>query len=71
MWQVEWYLSHNKIVTDRFLAELSKDHEGWIPIASLLSFPRMRKLCHPQIAAVAHVLSSSCAAAAFWSFDLS
>ena len=59
MQQVEWYLSGNKIVTDRFLAELSKDHDGWVPIASLLSFPRMRKLCHPQIAAVAHVLSSS------------
>ena len=123
-WQVEWYLSRNKVATDRFLAELSKDHDGWVPIASLLSFPRstpplplvlhaapasgdrraasfgaacgvspassdrgvcteprpesasppesaacsrvsrpalgaVRKLCHPQIAAVAHVLGSS------------
>ena len=37
----------------------ARDHDGWVPIGSLLSFPRMRKLCHPQLGAVAHVLSKS------------
>jgi len=57
--QVEWYLAANKLATDRFLAETAKDHDGWVPIGTLLAFPRMRKLCHPQVAAVAHVLARS------------
>ena len=28
-------------------------------MATLLSFPRMRKLCYPQVAAVAHALAHS------------
>ena len=46
--QVEWYLSSSRLAADRFLSEQARDHDGWIPIATLLSFPRMRKLCHPQ-----------------------
>jgi len=45
---VEWYLSSSRLAADRFLSEQARDHDGWIPIATLLSFPRMRKLCHPQ-----------------------
>ena len=57
--QVEWYLDSNKYAADRFLFEQARDYNGWVPIATLLSFPRMRKLCHPQVGAVAHVLSLS------------
>ena len=57
--QVEWYLDGERFSSDRFLYETSCDHDGWIPVCTLLSFPRMRKLCHPQAGAVAHVLSSS------------
>ena len=57
--QVEWYLDADRLSTDRFLYETTCDHDGWVPIQTLLSFPRMRKLCHPQVGAVAHVLSSS------------
>ena len=57
--QVEWYLSESRLQADRFLYETSCDHDGWIPLQTLLSFPRMRKLCHPQVGAVAHVLSTS------------
>ena len=28
--------------------QTAKDHDGWVPIGTLLAFPRMRKLCHPQ-----------------------
>ena len=57
--QVEWYLAAERLQADRFLYETSCDHDGWIPVSTLLSFPRMRKLCHPQVGAVAHVLHSS------------
>ena len=57
--QVEWYLAEERLQADRFLYETTCDHDGWIPVSTLLSFPRMRKLCHPQVGAVAHVLSSS------------
>ena len=57
--QVEYYLECDRMSSDRFLYETSCDHDGWIPIPTLLSFPRMRKLCHPQALAVAHVLSAS------------
>uniref|UniRef100_A0A7S3ANS8 HTH La-type RNA-binding domain-containing protein n=1 Tax=Haptolina ericina TaxID=156174 RepID=A0A7S3ANS8_9EUKA len=57
--QVEWYLDADRMAADRFLVEQARDHDGWVPIGSLLSFPRMRKLCHPQLGAVAHVLSKS------------
>jgi mRNA deadenylase 3'-5' endonuclease subunit Ccr4 len=57
--QVEWYLDEKRLASDRFLYETSCDHDGWIPVSTLLSFPRMRKLCYPQAAAVAHVLSAS------------
>ena len=57
--QVEWYLEPEQLQADRFLFEATVDHDGWIPVQTLLSFPRMRKLCHPQVGAVAHVLSTS------------
>ena len=57
--QVEWYLAAERLQADRFLYETTCDHDGWIPLQTLLSFPRMRKLCHPQVGAVAHVLSAS------------
>ena len=44
---------------DSFLMEQASVYDGWVPIATVLSFPRMRKLCHPQVGAVAHVLSGS------------
>ncbi|KAL1495395.1 hypothetical protein AB1Y20_016763 [Prymnesium parvum] len=57
--QVEWYLDADRMAADQFLVEQASDHDGWVLISHLLSFPRMRKLCHPQLSAVAHVLSSS------------
>jgi len=57
--QVEFYLDPSRMASDRFLIEQARDHCGFVPIGTLLSFPRMRKLCHPQIAAVAHVLARS------------
>ena len=57
--QVEFYLDEKRLASDRFLYETTCDHDGWIPVSTLLSFPRMRKLCHPQVGAVAHVLSAS------------
>lgn len=57
--QVEFYLEQERMASDRFLIEQARDHDGYVPIATILSFPRMRKLVHPQVAAVAHVLSKS------------
>ena len=57
--QVEWYLDPSRLAADRYLYEQQADHDGLIPLATLLSFPRMRKLCHPQVGAVAHVLGQS------------
>lgn len=57
--QTEWFLDPSRMAADRFLIEQARDNAGFVPIATLLSFPRMRKLCHPQIAAVAHVLAKS------------
>ncbi len=57
--QVEYYLGDERLQQDRYLYEQQRDFDGWIPIATLLTFPRMRKLCHPQVGAVSHVLSAS------------
>ena len=57
--QVEWYLTRRDVAGDGFLMEQLTDPDGWVPISTLCAFPRMRKLCHPQLAAVAHVLSHS------------
>ncbi|EOD29371.1 hypothetical protein EMIHUDRAFT_449888 [Emiliania huxleyi CCMP1516] len=57
--QVEWYLTRRDVAGDGFLMEQLSDPDGWVPISTLCAFPRMRKLCHPQLAAVAHVLSHS------------
>ena len=50
--------TQEQLAADRFLYETAADHDGWIPVQTLLSFPRMRKLCHPQALAVAHVMPS-------------
>lgn len=55
----EWVLEPPRLASDRFLFEVCSDHEGYVPVATLVALPRMRKLCHPQVAAVAHVLSKS------------
>ena len=57
--QAEYYLGSERMAADSFLMELASVYDGWVPIATVLSFPRMRKLCHPQVGAVAHVLSGS------------
>jgi len=44
---------------DGYMIEQLLDHAGWVPIATLLALPRMQRLCHPQVAAVAHVLQHS------------
>jgi hypothetical protein len=45
---VEWYLTRVTSAADGFMMEQLLDHDGWMPIATLLAFPRMQKLCHPQ-----------------------
>ena len=57
--QAEYYLGSERMAADSFLMEQASVYDGWVPIATVLSFPRMRKLCHPQVGAVAHVLSGS------------
>ena len=47
--QIEWYLSSSRLAADKVLMEQSRDYDGWLPISTLLSYPRMRKLCHPQV----------------------
>ena len=57
--QAEYYLGSERMAADSFLMEQASVYDGWVPIATVLSFPRMRKLCHPQVGAVAHVLGGS------------
>ncbi|KAJ1617408.1 hypothetical protein T492DRAFT_850107 [Pavlovales sp. CCMP2436] len=57
--QVEYYLNPARMAADQFLIEQAEENGGYVNIATLLSFPRLRKLVSPQIAAVAHVLSKS------------
>lgn len=56
---VEWYLTRMNAAPDGYMIEQLLDHAGWVPIATLLALPRMQRLCHPQVAAVAHVLQHS------------
>jgi hypothetical protein len=57
--QVEYYLEPARMAADRFLLQEAHDNDGFVPIGVLLTFPRMRKLVHPQIGAVAHVLAAA------------
>ena len=47
--QVEFHLNPERMAADRMLLEVTRENDGWVPIATVLSFPRMRKLCHPQV----------------------
>jgi len=57
--QVECQLYCERLSADRYLHVVIWDHDGWVPISTLLAYPSMRKLCFPQVMAVAHVLSTS------------
>ncbi|KXS12885.1 hypothetical protein M427DRAFT_146924 [Gonapodya prolifera JEL478] len=57
--QVEFYFSSQNLVTDKFLiAHIEKDKDGWVPIALLLTFPRIKKLTQ-DVNAVARALRRS------------
>ena len=48
--QVEFYLSKEHLQHDGYLNELMAENEsGWIRLADLLAFPRMKTLCLPQV----------------------
>ena len=53
---VERQLDADRLSADRYLHVVMCDHDGWVPISTLLAYPTMRKLCFPQVPAVAHVL---------------
>ena len=50
---VEWQLDGERLSANRILHVVMCDHDGWVPIATLLALPSMRKLCYPQVGAVA------------------
>ncbi|KAI3790811.1 hypothetical protein L2E82_04147 [Cichorium intybus] len=45
--QVEYYFSDENLRTDKFLLKyLTKDEEGYVPVAVIASFKKMKKLTH-------------------------
>jgi len=42
--QVEFYFSNSNLPRDKFLLNLTKEDNGWVPIATLASFKRMQQL---------------------------
>ncbi|KAI3800689.1 hypothetical protein L1987_28783 [Smallanthus sonchifolius] len=58
--QVEYYLSDENLRTDKFLLKcLAKDEEGYIPVAIIATFKKMKKLTHHKLLIVAALKESS------------
>lgn len=58
--QVEYYLSDENLRTDKFLLKyLAKDEEGYVPVAVIASFNKMKKLTHHKSLVVAALKESS------------
>ncbi|KVH88325.1 la-related protein 6A isoform X2 [Cynara cardunculus var. scolymus] len=58
--QVEYYLSDENLKTDKFLLKyLAKDEEGYVPVAVIASFKKMKKLTHHKSLIVAALKESS------------
>ncbi|OLL26124.1 La [Neolecta irregularis DAH-3] len=41
--QVEFYFSDSNLPNDKFLWSLTQENDGWVPIATIASFKRMRR----------------------------
>lgn len=60
MKQVEYYFSDENLQTDRFLMKhLTKDKEGFVPVAVIASFRKMKKLTRDRSLIVAALRESS------------
>lgn len=58
--QVEYYLSDENLRTDKFLLKyLAKDEEGYVPVAVIATFKKMKKLTHHKSLIVAALKESS------------
>ncbi|KAI3495568.1 hypothetical protein L1887_37912 [Cichorium endivia] len=58
--QVEYYFSDENLRTDKFLLKyLAKDEEGYVPVAVIASFKKMKKLTHHKSFIVAALKESS------------
>ncbi|KAK9056024.1 hypothetical protein SSX86_027111 [Deinandra increscens subsp. villosa] len=58
--QVEYYLSDENLRTDKFLLKyLAKDEEGYVPVAVIASFRKMKKLTQHKSLVVAALKESS------------
>ncbi|KAI7730348.1 hypothetical protein M8C21_025105 [Ambrosia artemisiifolia] len=58
--QVEYYLSDENLRTDKFLLKyLAKDEEGYVPVAVIASFKKLKKLTHHKSLIVAALKESS------------
>nr|XP_043620540.1 la-related protein 6A [Erigeron canadensis] len=58
--QVEYYLSDENLRTDKFLLKyLAKDEEGYVPVAVIASFKKMKKLTHHKSLVVDALKESS------------
>ncbi|KAL7592125.1 la-related protein 6A [Lactuca sativa] len=58
--QVEYYFSDENLRTDKFLLKyLAKDEEGYVPVAVIASFKKMKKLTHHKSLIVAALKESS------------
>lgn len=58
--QVEYYLSDENLRTDKFLLKyFAKDEEGYVPVAVIASFKKMKKLTHHKSLIVAALKESS------------
>ncbi|KAI3681109.1 hypothetical protein L6452_35892 [Arctium lappa] len=58
--QVEYYLSDENLRTDKFLLKyLAKDEEGYVPVAVIASFKKMKRLTHHKSLIVAALKESS------------
>ncbi|KAI3749456.1 hypothetical protein L2E82_20068 [Cichorium intybus] len=58
--RVEYYFSDENLRTDKFLLKyLAKDEEGYVPVAVIASFKKMKKLTHHKSFIVAALKESS------------
>ncbi|KAI3741505.1 hypothetical protein L1987_59179 [Smallanthus sonchifolius] len=58
--QVEYYLSDENLRTDKFLLKyFTKDEEGYVPVAVIATFKKMKKLTHHKSLIVAALKESS------------
>ncbi|KAL4563607.1 hypothetical protein LXL04_027652 [Taraxacum kok-saghyz] len=58
--QVEYYFSDENLRTDKFLLKyLAKEDEGYVPVAVIASFKKMKKLTHHKSLIVAALKESS------------